>query len=239
MTPENKRPLPPIPQESEDAEPEKKDNGRCYTKYGNSSCLSPEWQRRLNGTRSRQMTRSGSDSNLLDDKVKDERQLSYSHSHSVGCLHGDGSREEKKCSKWRSFFRSKSESSAADETASPGRTMPVSSSMSSSISRSQKPRTPSATRSVIFRDGKSAAATPPTRPSLPPKPYSTTPTPKSPLQRQRTLSPEMRRLIDVYQPSNQTRHMSSSSSKPRRRRTEERASPTQLVRCVIVSSSLE
>lgn len=187
------------------------------------------------------MTRTGSESNLLENV---EHELSSSsHFHSAGCLHSEGSRKENNYSKSRLFTRSKSSSHAQDETSvcrfpSPrddGRTTPA----SLPISRNQTPRPPSPTRTVISPDGKSAAATLPTRPSLPSQPRCIIPKRNSMSNRQSLLSPEMRRLISIYdQRSDEPEHISNNSN-PQRRETEGRANPACVVRCVILTSSVE
>jgi len=236
LSDDDRRPLPPVPRESATAHPNGYVDSGKYRKRGSSPAVSSRWQKKVNLSRSRLMTRSGSEPSLLESE-KGELKWFAAHFHSLECLDGKGSQKEKHCPKSSAFSRSKSTSSVPQKTSIftskllPRRRRTTSAS-SDANADNQKPLLPSTTHAVISQDGKSAAATEPVHPSPPTQPGSTTPKRKSPSHSRRPLSREMQRLIDVYQSSNEADHNSNSSSSPRRREAEDHADPIHLVRCV-------
>lgn len=235
LSDDDRGPLPPIPQESENAHPNGYVDSGKYRKRGNSPAVSSRWQKKMNSSRSRLMTRSGSEPSLTESE-KGELKWFAAHFHSLECPAGKRSQNEKQCPKSSAFSRSKSASSIPQKTSIfTSKLLPLrrrTTSASSDVNTSnQKPLLPSATHSAIWYDGKSAAATVPVHPSPPPQPDSTTPS-----HSRRPRSREMQRLIQVYQSFNQAEH-SSSISGTRRREPEEHANPTHVVRCAILTSS--
>jgi len=219
-----KRPLPPIPPESDGNQPQRNDS-RWFRKQENSQGGSSKWNSRLNGTKLQSMTRIGSVPNLLDEGKSNQR---LSSSHSLEFLNIEDSPTDKKSSNIspeKTFM-----SLPRPGRQPPAYTLAVSSHESSPFS--------SGTGTVTSHDGISAPVRPPPqkRPSAEEIVHNFRVKSKSNsvLRRQRPVNVGMLQRSGVHQPSDQTDQPTSGISKPGHPFLGEDTSATHLVRHALV-----
>lgn len=221
----SKRPLPPVPRDSENAQPELK-NGGLFTKYANNqNGSSARW---CSPTKSRPLPRSGSEPNLLNDAVEERRRLSSSHS--LECLNIE---EQPQKEKSRSKSAKNSLKDAFMSLPRPRRSRP------SPESSNPEPPFPCAAGTVSSADGQNFVV-----PPRPPPPaqqsaeeivnnFLAMKQRNSIIRRQRPVSPGMRRRSGVSRRSMQVDTTSGISE------SAEDNHPTLMVRFLMLSIFVE
>ena len=240
----SKRPLPPIPNEAGNPQPERTESG-LYKKYRNTSVDPLRWQSKVKGTGSKPLTRSGSEPNLL----MDEKEPRLSSSQSLEFLDVVDSQQQQQQTE------SRSKPTTVRDTTSRFLSLPrhcrpphQSSDISTNLGVLQQSsnREPRPSSDMTSReDGKSGSAAVrvrPPPPSLPPPPddvvenIRATTTRISMLRRQRPVNPDIRRQTGNHHSSSAelTANITSSASQD----AVEYSRRTLPVRCAIISSWL-
>ena len=218
-----RRPLPPIPNQSEIAQLERNSSG-LYRKYGNNQSDATKRYSLVNATNSRPLPRTGSQPNLLKEEQSHQK---LSSAQSLEFLNVEDPPSEQHCSTSanskltpvKSFL-----SLPRRVRPSPAFVVPIS---------NQEHCFPSDTRTVTSLDGKMATPSVPLRPPPPRKPsaeeivdkFRAKSSRNSLLRRQRPVSPGMRQRSGSCQSSSQTEPAYSITE-----RTADDPSATQLVR---------
>ena len=231
-----KRPLPPIPKKVVNPRSEDVDSG-LYKKQKNASIDLLRWQSRVSKTKSKPLTRAGSEPNLLEEADGREQRLSSSQSLEFLDMADEvdsGTENSQSKSAVKFTFLSL-----------PRHCRPPQASSVVANDNQDHPRPASCTRTVTSsEDGKVADAgapplrsPPPAKPPMPPEDgagSSRVTTRTSLLRRQRPVSIDMRRRSATYQPS----HTPQLNTPEHPQATAQDINPAPPVRRVTLSSWL-